>query len=124
MVGASDDVSCLPHTPIFALPIPSRATIPATPARIMLCAARELLGADMELRNRWLHPECFIRYGTEAKARDYFALATSCFERLESASDPTARSDLKQMAHRSLEEAIKLLTSGAAGTGSGRITMR
>jgi hypothetical protein len=78
----------------------------------------------MELRNRWLHPECFIRYGTEAKARDYFALATSCFERLESASDPTARSDLKQMAHRSLEEAIKLLTSGAAGTGSGRITMR
>ena len=63
----------------------------------------------MELRNRWLHPEPFIPYGTEAKARDYFALATACFERLESASDPAAHSDLKQMAHRSLEEAMKLL---------------
>jgi hypothetical protein len=30
----------------------------------------------MELRNRWLHPEPFIPYGTEAKARDYFALAS------------------------------------------------
>ena len=63
----------------------------------------------MELRNRWLQPEPFIPYGTEAKARDYFALATACFERLESASDPAAYSDLKQMAHRSLEEAMKLL---------------
>jgi hypothetical protein len=42
-------------------------------------------------------------------ARDYFALATACFERLESASDTAAYSDLKQMAHRSLEEAMKLL---------------
>jgi hypothetical protein len=73
----------------------------------------------MEQRNRWLHPECFIRYGTEAKARDYFALATSCFERLDSASDPTARSDLKQMAHRSLEEAIKLLTNSPSAGGTG-----
>jgi hypothetical protein len=58
---------------------------------------------------RWLHPEPFIPYGTEAKARDYFALAAACFERLESASDPAACSGLKQMAHRSLEEAMKLL---------------
>jgi hypothetical protein len=78
----------------------------------------------MELRNRWLHPECFIPYGTEAKARDYFALATACFERLESASDPAACSGLTQMAHRSLEEAIKLLANSppsverAAGDGA------
>jgi hypothetical protein len=75
----------------------------------------------MELRNRWLHPECFIPYGTEAKARDYFALATSCFERLESASDPADRSGLKQMAHRSLEEAIKLLTNGSSSGGTGGV---
>ena len=60
----------------------------------------------MELHSRWLP---FIPYGIEAKARDYFALATACFERLESAPDPAAYSDLKQMAHRSLEEAMKLL---------------
>jgi hypothetical protein len=73
-------------------------------------ATRKLLvGAHMELRNQRLHPEPFIPYGTEAKARDYFALATACFERLESASDPSACSGLKQMAHRSLEEAMKLL---------------
>jgi hypothetical protein len=58
------------------------------------------------------HTPIFTRPIPGAKARDYFALATSCFERLESASDPTARSDLKQLAHRSLEEAIKLLTNG------------
>jgi hypothetical protein len=74
-----------------------------------------LVGKHMELRNRWLHPECFIRYGTEAKARDYFALATSC----ESASDPADRSGLKQMAHRSLEEAIKLLTNSPPAGGTG-----
>jgi hypothetical protein len=72
----------------------------------------------MELRNRWHHPECFIPYGTEAQARDYFALATDCFERLELASDPAGRSDLRQMAHRSLEEAIKLLTNGAPSEGT------
>jgi hypothetical protein len=67
------------------------------------------VGARMELHIRWFHPEPFIPYGTEARARDYFASVTACFERLESASDPAACSGLKQMAHRSLEEAMKLL---------------
>jgi hypothetical protein len=86
----------------------------------MLGAQYEITGAHMELRNRELQPEPFIPYETAAKARDYFALATACFERLESASEPAACSGLKQMAHRSLEEAIKLLTSGppSGGTGS------
>jgi hypothetical protein len=73
----------------------------------------------MELRNRWPRPEPFIPYGTEAKARDYFALATACFERLETAYDPVASSGLKQMAHRSLEEAIKLLMKGPPSRGTG-----
>jgi hypothetical protein len=63
----------------------------------------------MELRNRWFHPGPFIPCGTEGKAHDYFALATACFERLESASDPAACSGLNQMAHCSLKEAVMLL---------------
>jgi hypothetical protein len=56
----------------------------------------------------------FVPYGLEARARDYFALATVYFERLESMHDPATHSDLKQMAHRCVEEAMKLLTQRAS----------
>jgi hypothetical protein len=55
----------------------------------------------------------FVPHGLEARARDYFALATAYFERLQSVRDPAAYSDLKQAAHRCLEEAMKLLTEGS-----------
>jgi hypothetical protein len=73
----------------------------------------------MELCNRWPQPEPSIPYGAGAKARDHFALATACFERLESTSDLAAYVGLKQMAHRSLEEAIRLLANSPSSGGTG-----
>jgi hypothetical protein len=64
----------------------------------------------------------FIPYGSEARARDYFGLAAAYFERLESARDPATYSDLKQTAHRCLEEAMKLLTQKASRSAFGRTT--
>jgi hypothetical protein len=65
----------------------------------------------MELRNEWQKPPTFIAYGAEAKARDFFLMATACFDRLELAADPAESANLKQTAHLYLKEAVALLSA-------------
>ena len=66
----------------------------------------------MELRTDRL-PGGFIPYGVEAKARDFFRLATACYDRLESGADPAASANLKQTANLYLKEAVALLSGRA-----------
>ena len=64
----------------------------------------------MEHRAERHKPGTFTSYGAEAKARDFFLLATACFDRLESAAAPGAGANLKRTAHLYLKEAVALLS--------------
>jgi hypothetical protein len=104
----------LPATvPTIPLPTPFRSNKSSIWARIMPDAY-----GTRDATNRYrARSECFIPFGTEAKARDHFASATAC--ELESASAPAACSGLKQMSSRSFEEAMKPLTNSPTCRGAG-----